>query len=246
MTAAAIGEAKSILADAASIVSFSGAGLSAESGISTFRDPDTGALWSKFDPAKLASPQGFAEDPDHVIGWYNARRRAIAAAPPNPAHQALAGRTDITHVTQNVDTLLERAGADDVMHLHGRIDLDRCHGGCGHEEQINLAEPPPRRTCPSCGRPMRPGVVWFGEMLPMDVFDAAEQACAACDAILVIGTSAEVYPAAGLIDIAREAGALVIVVNTQASAVVGPAEVEIIGPAGEIVPELLAALERSP
>ncbi len=239
MTDGLIESARRILAEARSIVSFSGAGLSAESGVATFRDPETGGLWSRYDPTQLASPQGFAADPDLVIDWYNHRRQSIATAEPNAAHRALAARRDITHITQNVDPLLDLAGAEDVLHLHGRIDLDRCHGGCGVSEQIDLADPPPRRACPSCDEPMRPAVVWFGEMLPMDVFGEGERACSQCDALLVVGTSAEVYPAAGFIDIARAAGASIIIVNTQPSAASRHADVELIGQAGEILPSVL-------
>lgn len=231
-------DARERLHHASRVVSFSGAGLSAESGISTFRDPD--GTWARHDPMKLASPQGFAEDPDLVIEWYGDRRRRLATVRPNPAHHALADRSDIIHVTQNVDDLLERAGAEDVIHLHGRIGLDRCHAGCGVVETVDLASPPGRRPCPSCSAPMRPGVVWFGESLPVDAWTRAERACASCDVLLVIGTSAAVYPAAGLIGVASGAGASVIVVNLHPSEASHQADIELIGEAGTIVPQLLA------
>jgi NAD-dependent deacetylase len=233
-----IDAARRLLADASSIVSFSGAGLSAESGVSTFRDTQTG-LWANYDPMTLASPDGFAADPKLVIDWYAERRRAIAVARPNPAHRALAARTDLRHVTQNVDDLLERAGATGVIHLHGSIAADRCHGGCGHEVSIDLADPPGLRDCPDCGARMRPGVVWFGEMLPLDAWSDAEAACAACDVLLVIGTSAAVHPAAGLIGLAKAAGASIIIVNTEPSEASYLADVELLGPAGKILPGLL-------
>jgi NAD-dependent deacetylase len=234
-----IDEARRLLADASTIVSFSGAGLSAESGISTFRDTETG-LWATLDPRLLASPEGFAADPTRVLEWYGVRRRAIAEARPNPAHLALAARTDIRHVTQNIDDLLERAGASGVIHLHGLIGTDRCHAGCGHQESIDLAAPPPLRDCPRCGGRMRPGVVWFGEMLPMDAWIDAETACGTCNALLVVGTSAAVQPAAGLIGLAKSAGASIIIVNTDPSEASYLADLELLGPAGEILPTLLA------
>lgn len=229
--------ARKMLSQATRIVSFSGAGLSAESGVSTFRDPQ--GLWSKYDPMRLASPDGFADDPQTVNAWYASRRQDLWQARPNPAHHALAARTDIIHVTQNVDDLLERAGATDVLHLHGTIGKDRCHGPCGHEEHIDLAEPPGLRDCPDCGAPMRPAVVWFGEALPTDTWQRAERACQECDVLLVIGTSAVVYPAAGLIDVAQSHGARVVIVNIESSEASGLAHIELLGKAGEIVPSLL-------
>jgi NAD-dependent deacetylase len=230
--------ARRIIKQAQCVVSVSGAGLSAESGVGTFRDPD--GLWAKYDPTRLASPQGFAQDPELVINWYGDRRRKIAAARPNPAHEALAARPDIVHVTQNVDDLLERAGARDVIHLHGTIGVDRCHGTCGHREEIDMVDPPPLRACPRCGDRLRPGVVWFGESLPADAWEAAERACHECEALLVIGTSAVVYPAAGLIGLARSFGAGIVIVNKEPSGASDLADVELLGPAGEMLPMLLA------
>jgi NAD-dependent deacetylase len=229
--------ARRIIDQAQRTVSFSGAGLSAESGVGTFRD--AGGLWAKYDPTKLASPQGFAHDPQLVISWYAERRRKMAAARPNPAHAALAARPDLVHVTQNVDDLLERAGARAVIHLHGTIGIDRCHRGCGYRETIDLADPPPLRACPECGDRMRPDVVWFGEPLPADAWEAAERACRESEALLVIGTSAVVYPAAGLIGLARSSGSRIIIVNTEPSDASRLADVELLGKAGEIVPKLL-------
>ncbi len=234
-----IDSARRIIADGRRIVCFSGAGLSAESGIATFRDATEG-LWAKYDPTLLASPEGFAADPQLVTDWYASRRRTVAEAQPNPAHRALAGRDDIVNVTQNVDDLLHRAGAEQVIQLHGRIDADRCHGGCGHWEVVSLAEPPGLRDCPDCGQPMRPAVVWFGEALAPQHWQAAEMACRDCDTLLVIGTRAVVYPAAGLIGLAKSAGARIIVVNAQPTEAGRIADVEVLGPAGEVVPELLA------
>ncbi len=233
-----IDAARRILADGRRIVCFSGAGLSAESGVATFRDATEG-LWAKYDPTLLASPEGFAADPKLVIDWYASRRRAVAQARPNPAHRALAGRDDIVNVTQNVDDLLYRAGAGQVIQLHGRLDADRCNGGCGHREVVSLTDPPGLRDCPDCGQPMRPDVVWFGEALAPQQWDAAQRTCSDCDTMLVIGTSAVVYPAAGLIGLAKSAGARIIVVNPQRTEAGHIADAEILGPAGEVVPELL-------
>jgi len=228
-----------MLADGRRVVSFSGAGLSAESGVGTFRDAPDG-MWAKYDPVRLASPEGFAADPRLVIDWYAARRRTVGNAQPNPAHVALAGRGDIVHVTQNVDDLLIRAGAREVIPLHGSIGFDRCHGGCGHEQRVDMTDPPGLRDCPDCGAPLRPAVVWFGEAMPPEAWDNAERACRECDVLLVIGTSAVVYPAAGLIGVAKAAGAGIIVVNTQPSDASPLADIELLGLAGEIVPKLLA------
>jgi len=226
--------ARSALRPAVHPVTFSGAGLSAESGIPTFREAQTG-LWAGYDPMTLASPEGFAADPELVINWYNERRRKVAAAQPNPAHRAMAKRPDISHVTQNVDDLLERAGATKVVHLHGSLTRDKCSDGCGHREPVNLADPPPLHRCPQCGRWMRPDVVWFGEQLPRAGWMRADDLATAADVLVVIGTSAVVYPAAGLVTTSRAAGATVIVVNIEGSTAPG---IQLIGPAGRVVPEL--------
>ena len=234
-----IEQAKRIITQAGRIVSFSGAGLSAESGIPTFRDAQTGGLWAKHDPMRLASPQGFADDPQLVSEWYAHRRRAIDEAQPNSAHLALARRSNMIHVTQNVDDLLHRAGAEHVIQLHGTIAHDRCHGDCGFREKVDMANPPALRACPQCGNQLRPAVVWFGETLPADAWSEAERACRECEVLLVIGTSAVVFPAAGLIGLAKSAGAKIIIVNTQESDASSLADVELLGKASKVVPELL-------
>ena len=227
--------AKAALRKAKRPVTFSGAGLSAESGVPTFREAQTG-LWSQYDPMTLASPGGFAANPELVIDWYNGRRRQIASTQPNAAHQAMAERPDIVHITQNVDNLLERAGANDIVHLHGSLDRDKCSGGCGHNEAVDMADPHPLRPCPECGHWMRPDVVWFGEQLPRVGWLHADELAAATDVFVVIGTSAQVYPAAGLITTARVGGATVIVVNIEPGAA---QDMHLTGPAGQIIPELL-------
>ncbi len=238
-----LARARALVTEAARIVAFSGAGLSAESGVATFRgatrDSDASApLWTRFDPARLASPEGFATDPETVAEWYAERRRSVQAARPNPAHRALASDGRIVNVTQNVDDLLHRAGASHIVQVHGTLTFDRCHRGCGYRTPVDMADPPGLRRCPQCPGRLRPDVVWFGETLPPDVWEEAVDACAACDLMLVVGTSAEVYPAAGLIDIARAAGAAIVVVNTEAGGAAGTADLELIGPAGEILPTI--------
>ena len=239
----AIDRARDLLRAGRSIATFSGAGLSAESGIATFRDKhDPNALWAKFDPMELASPEGFARHPEVVRAWYAWRREGIARAHPNPAHRALAVRDDLLHITQNVDDLLERAGAsiDRVVHLHGEIAIDRCHARCGYEARLDLARGSVTvEACPQCAQPVRPGVVWFGEMLPADAWQRAERACRSCEVLLVIGTSGVVYPAAGLVIVAKPAGARIVIVNTESSGASELADVELLGPAGEIVPRLI-------
>jgi NAD-dependent deacetylase len=227
------------LAQAQRPVSFTGAGLSAPSGVSTFRDPGDG-WWSKHDPMVLASPQGFEADGDLVMRWYAMRRRQMAEAMPNAAHVALANHPSMVHITQNTDDLLERAGADAVLHLHGHIAAERCHGRCGWREPIDLSHPPGLRPCPGCGRHRaRPDVVWFSEPLPNDVWGAAVNAIEQCDALLVVGTSAVVHPAAGLIQLAHSRGAWICVVNVDASGADALADAVLVGSAELVVPELL-------
>lgn len=245
MKSTAISQARTILVQAKTTVSFSGAGLSAESGISTFRDHKTNALWSHFDPTELASPQGFAANPQRVIDWYNWRRSTLAKAQPNPAHMALAQQNDLIQITQNVDDLLERSGlpAKQIYHLHGTITKDHCDRSCGYEETINLEFPPALRSCPNCNHFMRPSAVWFGESLPSAVWSKALHLCNRTNCLIVIGTSAAVFPAAGLIQTAKQCGAKIIVVNTEPSEASGLADIELIGPSGEIIPQLLVGLE---
>ena len=227
-----------LIAEADTMTCFSGAGLSAPSGVGTFRDP-VGGWWTKYDPMKMASPEGFAEDPRLVMDWYAQRRHQIGNAEPNAAHRALAARMDITQVTQNTDDLLQRAGCRNVIQVHGDITADRCHANCGHVETIDLLKPPGLRHCP-CGRhALRPDVVWFGEGLLPDIWNKAEAACRQCDVLLVVGTGAEVYPAAGLITLARSHNSHIIVVNTNPSGASEIADIELIGSVDDVLPALL-------
>ena len=229
---------------------FSGAGLSAESGVSTFRDPAPDALWSRFDPTELASVEGFSVNPQRVIEWYNWRRARLAGVQPNAAHRALANQPGLIQITQNVDSLLEQAGvaAERVLHLHGSIQRDRCHNpSCGHAEPVDFAAPQPLRACPRCGDYLRPAVVWFGEPLPRQTWLRAEDLCRNLDCLLVVGTSAMVYPAAGLIELARAHGSRIVVVDPAAGAAGAQADIHLDAAAGEVLPALIAGLDlRSP
>jgi NAD-dependent deacetylase len=212
--------------------------VSAESGIPTFRG--AGGLWKQFRAEDLATPEAFAHDPQLMWEWYDWRRGLIAAAKPNQGHIALAElerRTpNFTLITQNVDDLHERAGSKNILHVHGSIWTVRCME-CGRE-WLDLRSPlpsiPPR--C-ECGGLLRPGVVWFGESLPQDVWRQAERAARKAEIFLVVGTSAVVYPAAGLIHYAQGAGAAVIEVNIEAT---GAIDTFLAGPAGELLPQLIA------
>lgn len=244
-----IGQARGWLSDAARIVVFTGAGVSAESGIQTFRDALTG-LWSHFDAEALATEAGFRADPALVWRWYAERRVAVASAQPNAAHRSIAAfeaRPDrrVEVVTQNVDGLHRRAGSRRVLELHGDITRVKCLEGCGTPESIDPhydwradpREPPP---CPRCAAPLRPDVVWFGEFLPESVLAEAQRAASTCDAMLVVGTSALVYPAAELPELARRAGARLVVVDPGETAIDDIADVRIGAPAAVALPLLLA------
>ena len=211
------------LRDATRVVALTGAGVSAESGVPTFRDRQTG-LWEQYDAAELATPEAFQRDPALVWGWYEWRRALVLRAEPNAAHGALADLTDLvpqfTLVTQNVDDLHERAGSRNVLHLHGELArpyCETCQSSYTHPEGIpdmpagGARIEPPR--CPGCGGRIRPGVVWFGESLPELTWMAAREVARQCDVFLCCGTSAVVQPAASLARIAIDAGATTIQIN---------------------------------
>jgi NAD-dependent deacetylase len=241
-----IASVRARLAAAGRVCVLTGAGMSAESGVPTFRDTLTG-LWSRFDAAQLASEDGFRADPVLVWNWYAERRAAVRGTRPNAGHLALAefarARPGVLSVvTQNVDDLHQRAGNVDAIRLHGDILadrwLDRCRRGCDPA----TAEPgaPPR--CAQCGNLVRPAVVWFGEMLPQSAVDAAERAARQCDVMLVVGTSGAVWPAAGLAGLARHAGAFVAIVNPHPSEIDDDADLCIAGTAATVLPRLLLRL----
>ena len=235
-----IAQAREWLAAARSVVVLTGAGISAESGLPTFRGP--GGLWRNFRPEQLATPEAFHRDPKLVWEWYDWRRQVHAKCEPNPGHHALVElERRCAHfllITQNVDSLHERAGSRNIIHLHGSLWRVRCLK-CGREEvneQVPLSPLPP--VC-ACGGMQRPAVVWFGEALPMDAFGAAVAAAQKAEVLIAVGTSAVVYPAAALPRVALEHGARVIEVNPEATDLSGAADLSLRGLAGEILPQLI-------
>lgn len=233
--------AREWLREASSVAALTGAGISAESGIPTFRG--AGGLWREFRAEDLATPEAFARDPRLVWEWYDWRRGLIARAEPNAGHRALAelGRRTgrFTLITQNVDGLHDRAGSRIVLKVHGDIWMVRCTA-CGREtrdDRVPLPELPPR--C-GCGGLLRPGVVWFGEPLPANVWLEAERATRQAEVFLVVGTAAVVYPAAGLVPLAKAAGAKVIEINLDETPYSAQVDCSLRGRAGELLPELMA------
>ena len=221
------------------IVILTGAGISAESGMGTFRDK--GGLYENPDMMKLATPEGFAEDPGRVHDWYNMRRAKVRASQPNAAHIALAGlqmdpRAEVTLVTQNVDDLHERAGSTDVIHMHGTHLRALCTG-CGHR-WVAPDFMTPQTTCPVCASPARPDVVWFGEM-PYHM-DQIQTALAAAELFVAIGTSGVVYPAAGFVEFAKARGAQTLELNLAPSERASDFDQARFGPATEVVPTWVA------
>ncbi len=222
-----------------------GAGMSAESGIPTFRDALTG-LWSRFDPAELASEEGFRAHPQRVWDWYAERRQGARAAEPNAGHHALARFArrwpgTLALVTQNVDDLHQRAGNVDAVRLHGDILADRWLQPCPRRRGCSPDAAVPGRPplCGECGNPLRPGVVWFGEELPPAALEAARQAAETCAVMLAVGTSGAVWPAAGLVGLARRRGAQVLIVNPAASEIDDEAHLVLRGTAARTLPPLL-------
>ncbi|MBA2723838.1 MAG: NAD-dependent deacylase [Methylibium sp.] len=251
-----IDEVRGWLAEAPHIAVLTGAGMSAESGIATFRDALTG-LWARLDPQQRASPEGFAADPALVWDWYASRRAGVIAAEPNAGHRALAdferrhpGRLHV--ITQNVDDLHQRAGSEKVIRLHGDILEDRWFDACHrHARGANVcdpgwAEPGSPPACAECGNRVRPGVVWFGEALPVAALEAAEQLARRCAVMLVVGTSGAVHPAAGLAYTARRAGAKVVIVNPQPSELDALALRRLQGTAATLLRRLLAGEPPGP
>jgi len=232
------------LVSAAHLVVLTGSGISAESGIPTFREAQTG-LWQRFDPLELATPTAFATNPQLVWDWYAWRRQLIADAKPNLGHQALVALQKymprFTLITQNVDGLHQLAGSYDVLELHGNIRRTICS-----VERIEVTDwpsgkdAPPR--CPDCQAPLRPDVVWFGESLRPEKFKAAVEASEDCDLFLSVGTSAIVEPAASLAHIASRHGAFIVEVNTGKTPLTQFADESLIGPAGVLLPALLKIL----
>lgn len=255
MDSVTLQQAAELLGGARRVVIFTGAGISAESGVPTFRDDLTG-LWARFDAQRLATAEAFHADPDLVWGWYEWRRARVLQTEPNPGHLAIATiEAQIpgsTVVTQNVDNLHERAGTRNAIHLHGSLFAPRCVAAAAHPATFQdtpddeTAQPhegrrisPPR--CASCGALVRPGVVWFGEALPAAALAAAVEAAAACDVLLAVGTSGVVYPAAEIPHIAASSGAAVIQVNPEPTPLDGIAAINLRGTAAQVLPALVAA-----
>ena len=244
--------AAAILDSARLVTVSSGAGMSKESNIPTFRDPVEG-LWAEYDPQQLATPDAFRRDPDLVWSWYSFRRDLIMACQPNPGHYAVVELErlipQVVVLTQNIDGLHAAAGSTDVVELHGNIRRSKCFANCkGSPTLVDLdtitwdKEHAP--LCPHCGAYVRPDVVWFNETLPSDALERAYRLAEQCDVILVVGTSGVVYPAASLPFIAKQNGANVIEVNPVASGITEVADVFLQGPAGEVLPQLVVALRQ--
>jgi len=227
------------IAEGASVAVLSGAGISAASGIPTFRGSAEG-FWSRFRPEDLATPEAFASDPELVWRWYDWRREMIASSGPNAAHRCLAlmeSRCPVTVITQNVDGYHQRAGSRQVLEYHGSIWRLRCTA-CGQEDRDERVPLPLLPHCARCGGLLRPGVVWFGEAIDSEVMRDAQRAAVASDVFLVIGTAGVVYPAAGLVAVARSAGALVVELNLTPSAITPMVDVFFAGSAADTVPRL--------
>ena len=229
------------LSSAASVAAFTGAGISAESGVPTFRGQD--GIWKKYRPEELANLDAFLRNPELVWEWYRARRRIMSGIEPNPGHRALAAMEGLfgrfAVITQNIDNLHRRAGSATVHELHGNIERNYCLG-CGRHyasEVLPGAEGAPR--CSACNGLIRPDVVWFGELLPQDEWDASVAAAQRADVFLSIGTSAVVYPAASLPQIAGRAGAYVAEINIEPTEFSDRADELILGRSGEVLPKLL-------
>ena len=220
-----------------------GAGVSAASGVPTFRGAD--GLWKNFRPETLATAEAFGRDPKLVWEWYAWRRGLIAACEPNPAHRVLAEWSkhfpNFRLITQNVDGLHERAGTSHIIRLHGSIWEVSCWRACANspkrwrDETLSFAELPPK--CPDCGGMVRPGVVWFGETLESDVVQQASEATE-CDVFIIVGTSAIVYPAAGFITAARQNGAFTVEINPEATAATRTVDLALTGVAEELLPDI--------
>ncbi|QCB45271.1 NAD-dependent protein deacylase [Hydrogenophaga sp. PAMC20947] len=229
--------------EARHVAVLTGAGVSAESGVPTFRDAQTG-LWAQFDPQELATEAAYRAHPERVWDWYAHRRAMLTKAEPNAGHLALAafarrhpGRLSL--ITQNVDGLHQRAGQPDTMALHGALGADRwldAPRACCEAQAPQDGRPP---ACATCGNLRRPAVVWFGENLPADALGAAESAVADCDLMLVVGTSGQVYPAAGLALAAQQQGARLVMINPEPTELDSIADACLREPSARCLPYLL-------
>jgi NAD-dependent deacetylase len=239
-------EVVSALSAASKVLVLTGSGASAESGVPTFREAQSG-LWENFDPHQLATPDAFLNDPQLVWRWYRWRRELVSGVEPNPGHFALArlqGLVEqLTLVTQNVDGLHQKAGSEPVIEYHGNLFATHCFNLCpaaGEEIDAGTGSEVPR--CPTCGGFLRPGVVWFGEPIPPAALMAADEAARQCDVFLSVGTSSLVWPAAGLGELAMQAGATIIEINLDATPLTEQSHFILQGKSGEVLPELVNSL----
>ncbi len=234
------------LAAASRVAVLTGAGISAESGVPTFREAQSG-LWARYNAEELATPEAFQRNPKLVWDWYAWRRELVAHAAPNPGHFALAELQtrfeDFKLITQNVDGLHQRAGSRDVIELHGSLTRTRCSDEGTLVPVFPAEESPPR--CPSCGGLLRPDVVWFGEMLPVEELAQANYAALRSEVFVSAGTSALVFPAADLPLIALRVGATVVEINPAETSLSRRAHFRLHGPSGVVLPALLAALDAA-
>jgi NAD-dependent deacetylase len=232
------------LAISRKVVVLTGAGVSAESGVPTFREAQAG-LWERFRPEELATVEAFEADPETVWSWYEWRRNLVARVAPNAGHRALA-RMDsfidkLLVVTQNVDGLHHRAGSTNVVEFHGNLFDNRCLACGAPAEDVPRPCPTPPR-CHRCGGLVRPGVVWFGEAIPSGPLVQALAAAQDCDLFMSVGTSSLVYPAAGLAAHAKRAGATLVEINPDPTGLAGQADFVLAGPSGQLLPALCDAL----
>lgn len=240
-------EAKRIIDDASNITVLSGAGISAESGIPTFRGED--GLWKNFRPEDLATPDAFSKDPKLVWEWYEWRRKLIKDSKPNPGHYALADFeqqvSDYTLITQNIDGLHQLAGSRNIVEMHGNLWQIRCTS-CGNIEQnfeVPFKELPP--LCKNCNSLGRPNIVWFGEVIPMPIIDKSLMAIENCQVMLIIGTSGVVEPAASMGLIAKQTGKTVIEINLEPTPNSNFYDLSINGKSGEILPQIFRKEQTS-
>jgi NAD-dependent deacetylase len=221
-----------------------GAGVSAESGVPTFRDP--GGIWEKFKPEQLANFEAFMSDPDFVWSWYQHRREIMREVKPNPGHYALAEMENLYDefylITQNIDNLHYRAGSKKVTELHGNIERNYCINCHKQFNEIDIKEKKVLKC--ECGGLIRPDVVWFGEMLPYNALKFAEECSRNCEVFFTIGTSAEVYPAASLPSVAKQHYSYIVEINTKPTSISGMVDELIEGKSGEVLPELLKILNN--
>lgn len=238
-------ELEKILLSARGAVALTGAGISAESGIPTFRGPD--GLWSKLKPEELANFDAFLRNPDLVSQWYEHRRRVTRESRPNPAHFALVEMEKYFQTfmvaTQNIDNLHKRAGSKTVAELHGNIERNYCIG-CGKRYDADAFDRNGSFKCSECGGLIRPDIVWFGEMLPADQWNMAENAAMNSDIMFVVGTSAIVYPAAELPMTLKRHGGKIIEVNTEKTPLTAFADFSFQGPASEILSDLAQKIKE--